>query len=186
MRYLIIVLVFLISVQGDEIKRIESIVQDITKLRKEQAVCVLKLEESLKVQDDLLQKEKQYKKRIKYLERKLKKQEKLLRSNLSNQQKVQSRCKNSDNSFPPLMMKPEYVSKKIEYFKASPFRLTKESDIYDDIDGKKIDRWEAKTSFTSNQRTAKWVKITGYFVDKQWRRAQKDMWVKASNVLKRN
>jgi len=30
-----------------------------------------------------------------------------------------------------------------------------------------------------------WVKITGYFIDKKWKKAKKEMWIKDSKVSKR-
>ena len=69
--------------------------------------------------------------------------------------------------------------------KASAYRLLVDADIYDAINGKVIDNWEARTSFTSSQRTALWVKITGYFVDRQWQKAKRDLWIKSDKVFKR-
>jgi len=69
--------------------------------------------------------------------------------------------------------------------KASAYRLLIDADIYDGIDGKVMDNWEARTSFTSSQRTALWVKITGYFVDKRWQKAKRSLWIKSDKVFKR-
>ncbi len=98
------------------------------------------------------------------------------------------------NIFPKLIMKNEYeqqvlkkeISKEIiKEFKARTFRLKQESDIYDSIDGKVIDNWEDTTSFTSNIWTANWIKITGYFIDKSWLKAKKDLWIPKDRVQKR-
>ncbi|NPA60401.1 MAG: hypothetical protein GXO30_08110, partial [Epsilonproteobacteria bacterium] len=46
---------------------------------------------------------------------------------------------------------------KIQIIKASTFYLKRDSSIYDSIDGKKIDKWEQDTTFTSNQRTNSYI-----------------------------
>lgn len=68
---------------------------------------------------------------------------------------------------------------------ASAYRVKKESSVYDAPQGQIIDVWEENTSFTSNVSTDDWIKITGYFVDKKWRKARKEMWVKKEETLKR-
>ena len=75
---------------------------------------------------------------------------------------------------------------KIQKFKASAFRLNKDTDIYDGVGGKKIDRWESGRSFTSGVRTKNYVKITGYFINRKWRASPKEMWVKAVDANKRD
>ena len=97
--------------------------------------------------------------------------------------------KTKDN-FPKLVMKEKYQKsaqddKKMEYFKASAFRLTKESTIYSDLERTFFDKWEEHTSFTSGERTATMIKITGFFVDKTWQKATQEMWVEATNTVKR-
>ena len=75
--------------------------------------------------------------------------------------------------------------KAIRKTKASSFRLNKDAIIYDNVDGKKILNWDKKTSFTSNIRTDKWIKITGYFVDRIWKKSKKNMWIKTSDTTLR-
>ena len=121
--------------------------------------------------------------------------------------KVITVCKD-DNPFPQLMMKkkkeiephtvePQMVievnkapasivePERIVTEKGSVYRMNKEADIYDGPNGKSIDLWEEKTSFTSNVSEGEWIKITGHFVDRQWQRSQKEMWVKAKDTIKR-
>ncbi len=121
--------------------------------------------------------------------------------------KIITICKD-DNPFPQLMMKEEKhivpleteaqmvieVNKapsvkacpeRITTEKASVYRMNKEADIYDMPDGEVIDRWEEKTSFTSNVSEGQWIMITGFFVDRRWQKAKKEMWVKAEDTLKR-
>lgn len=119
--------------------------------------------------------------------------------------KVITVCKD-DNPFPELMMKekksiqpleteaqmvievkktPTVVVERIVTEKASVYRMNKEAEIYDAPYGKSIDRWEEKTSFTSNISEGKWIKITGFFVDRKWQKAKEEMWVKTEDTLKR-
>ncbi|QSZ41691.1 hypothetical protein GJV85_06085 [Sulfurimonas aquatica] len=106
-----------------------------------------------------------------------------------------------ENKFPDLEMKEKYKQEKqknvkmqtaqkkdakIIVFTPSAFRLNKDADIYDAIDGNKIGKWEKRTSFTSNQKTDSWVKVTGYFIDKVWGPSKKEIWVKASDVMQRD
>ena len=80
---------------------------------------------------------------------------------------------------------PDLEDENMQHFKAKAFRFDVEANVYDSINGDIIDRWDAKTSFTSNQKTDRWVKITGYFVDKKWQKAKKDMWVESDKVFQR-
>ncbi|MFC2074232.1 hypothetical protein ACFLR3_03170 [Campylobacterota bacterium] len=121
--------------------------------------------------------------------------------------KVITVCKD-DNPFPELMMKEKkeikpleteaqmvievkktpYATTRVERIiteKANVYRMNKEADIYDMPHGKSIDKWEEKTSFTSNISEGKWIKITGFFVDRKWQKAVEEMWVKAEDTLKR-
>ncbi len=93
-----------------------------------------------------------------------------------------------DNPFPKLMSKEKVkkkLKKKSKVFRAGAFRLKVDSIIYDAPRGKKIAQWEKNTSFTSNKKTEKWVKITGYFVDRKWRKSKKNMWIKLENTFQR-
>ncbi|MDQ7061234.1 MAG: hypothetical protein Q9M43_08885 [Sulfurimonas sp.] len=89
-----------------------------------------------------------------------------------------------ENPFPILMMKKP-LSEKEEQFKASSFRLIKNSSIYDSINGNKIAQWEEKSSFTSNTMSENWIKITGFFVDRQWQKSKESLWIKKENIIKR-
>jgi len=90
------------------------------------------------------------------------------------------------NVFPNLVMKEKYNKKEtIKNIKATSFRLKEKSDIYDSINGKVIKNWEEGVSFTSNIASQNWIKITGYFIDKQWNGAKVDLWIRKNNVLQR-
>ncbi|PHR58880.1 MAG: hypothetical protein COA44_01680 [Arcobacter sp.] len=100
-----------------------------------------------------------------------------------------------DNPFPKLLKKEKMrVPKKLpiktkpskEKRKASGvYRMQGESTVYDKPNGKVIEIWEDTRSFTSNIAKDKWVKITGFFVDRKWQKAQNELWVKRTNILSR-
>jgi len=74
---------------------------------------------------------------------------------------------------------------KVKHIKPSNFRLKQDSFIYNKPNGKKMFKWLKNRTFTTNIRTDDWVKITGYFVNRRWTKAQEDMWIEADRVLKR-
>ena len=211
---LVFLILFLNDVGADELTRIESIVKDITKLKTAYADLELEnkkyksvleatqnendiLRSDIKLYSNYEAKENSYKKKIQDLKLELKK----VTTHLKN-----SKCseiKPSNSKFPKLAMKKKYQKKQevkvkkevlvreitddgeVLYFEASSFRVNKDAKIFDGIYGIEIDVWEKSTSFTSNQRTSKWIKITGYFIDKVWHSATKEMWVKATDADKR-
>ncbi|EDZ62541.1 hypothetical protein SMGD1_2804 [Sulfurimonas gotlandica GD1] len=232
MKAFLITLLLVSFLQADEMKRIESIVQDITKLRAQYEECKnnLNAKETLKAEvakpENNVLERSEYQKELKtqrqkniiliaevdYLtessannEKMIKKYEKLLKTKeneiLALKKKLNSNKKTApkktkpaeicvkdidDNPFPKLMPKENApIIEEIEITKANTFRLNDDSQIYDSPNGKKIDSWTMNTSFTSNRKTKNWVKITGYFTDKKWKKAQQEMWVKHSQVSKK-
>ena len=159
MKFLLI-LIFVFNLYGDEIQRINSIVSDIGTLR----VNYKKSQEELKF----------YKERVKDLEKELKKTKNII-VNHAKYVKTQA------NIFPKLKMRINIV-----YTNPGVFRLNKDAPIYNGINGAKIDKWEEGTSFTSNRRSSKFIKITGFFINRQWVKAKKSLWVKVEDVLKRD
>jgi len=101
---------------------------------------------------------------------------------------LKAACK-EENVFPKLAMKEKFKKKQVDestrVFEAKAFRLRTDATIYDAINGMKLYEWEKRTSFTSNERSDGWVKITGHFVDKLWQRSQKSMWIKSEKVVQR-
>jgi hypothetical protein len=200
MKFIYILLIMFISLQADEIQRIESIVKDIVQLREQYDKC----EEQLALQEkSLSEKEKHYIDKIKTLENRIQIQEKALKNkdikinNLKNRLNekpkpkeitvktlVNQKCEPS-NPFPKLMMKEQYKEGEIFEIQATTFRLHTQADIYNTPHGEVIARWEDGRSFTSNTRTKNWIKITGYFVDKVWQATPRDMWVDASDATQR-
>ncbi len=172
----------------DEVQRIDHIVKDISKLRLEYETCKEKLLDSNKLEEENLKLEK----RVRELEKLVKKQEILLKTKENKEKSLfiySNKCE-EESSFPNLIMKEEYKKessekKELITFKPSAFRLMTDSVIYDAAEGKKIDIWEKGTSFTSNSMMDGWIKISGYFVKRKWKKAQKGMWVKSAQTIKR-
>jgi len=75
---------------------------------------------------------------------------------------------------------------KSEFFKPSTYRLNQESAIYNAPQGENLGEWDAKTSFTSNEKWGEWTRITGYFIEGKWKSAgSKKLWIKTKFVTKR-
>lgn len=159
MRYLFLFFIPFTLLLADEIQRVDVMLQGITKLRSD-------YEQKLSEQKDI---NTQLKNQILNLNQK---------KECKRYIKIQKIIKTADvNKFPKLTMKHEY-----KHFKALSFRLNRDANIYDSIDGKQILTWEKGTSFTSHTKTEGWIKVTGYFVNKLWRSASKELWVRANDA----
>jgi len=206
-------LLLLTAVNADEIQRIESIVNDISQIKKDYKLLEKEkkrylqdlqasqienanLKSDLELYSNFTKKEKMYKNRIISLENQLnslKKEIKTKELNKSENEIIVEKCLSSQsneqiNKFPKLQMKDEYKESEesdIIYFRASAFRVNKKATIYDAVDGQKIDEWEKLRSFTSNQRVENWIKITGYFVNKLWQPSENEMWIHSNDVIVR-
>lgn len=200
MKY-ILILVFLFSFSySDEIQRIESIVKDITQLRKKYEVSQEEL--NLKVINEKKQQEKifslenqikSYQNRLKTKDNEMKKLKTKKKKKQPKRKKVKvvEICKpqklENPNKFPQLMLKKKYIKYKKIKIKAKTYRLISKADIYDATYGNKIDSWDKGTAFTSNEKAVaykqdSWVKITGYFIKNSWVVARTKMWVKAKYI----
>ncbi len=212
MKIFFIVVLVVSFLHADEMQRIESIVSDITKLRVDYEKCQksLKGKETIKVNMQKHEKNEDEIREYKRLLRDEREKNDILKDEIesltmllikSKKEKSESKkaptiCienKSIDqNHFPDLVPKNIKIEEKkiiiedkIQNFKAAPFCLKIDSSIYDGIDGEKIDEWKKETSFTSNKKTAIWIKITGYFVNQKWQKAKKDMWVLYERVSKK-
>lgn len=252
MKILISILFLFISINADEMQRIENIVNDISKLRVEYDECKTALKEqngvtfkaveykdkdNTKKYETLIQSEKvknsklaeeisslkeknstndSLKKEIVRLEAVIKNQENTIQTkekfinDLESQKNTKEKivfkeklvtqtvvCKKPENTnvFPKLEMKENSVVKKIETpsiieetvieVEAGVYRLNNDSTIYDAINGNETFYWEKERSFTSNFKSENWVKITGYFTDKQWHPSEKELWIMLKEVIKR-
>lgn len=186
MKIIFLALIVLSFLHSNEIQRMEAIIDDISKMRADYERC--KSESDNK--DDLKKSNAALAKRVKELEKIVNNQEKILKFKENNVKYIFKKT-SDENKFPKLMMKKEFQKESVNKnsiinFKASAFFLNKSSIIYDAIDGKKIDKWGEGTSFTSNEKTKEWIKIGGYFVDKKWRKAKKEMWVKLADTSKKD
>ena len=239
-----IYLTFFVSVfaMANEISRMESIVEDIEKLRSNYTECMKelvlktdvessandelkkmrKLMEEYKVlleeekvkntlgvsqkNEKLILDEKSNKIKENILEVKLKddlkiKYEKIIKDkdtiivSLKNQIKntkkptmLKKEICEDENPFPSLIMKEnkeEKISAATLNLKVGTYRLNQESEIYDAIDGNILFTWGDKSSFTTTEVTQDWIKISGYFIDKKWTKAEKNLWVKKVNATLR-
>lgn len=186
MKIIFLALIVFSFLHSNEIQRMEAIIDDISKMRADYERC--KSESDNK--DDLKKSNAALAKRVQELEKIVNNQEKILKFKENNVKYIFKKP-SDENKFPKLMMKKEFQKESanknsIINFKASAFFLNKSSIIYDAIDGKKIDKWGEGTSFTSNEKTREWIKIGGYFVDKKWRKAKKEMWVKLADTSKKD
>ncbi len=203
-RYLFALLFLMFAIElcaSEEIQRIDSIVNDITTLRKNYEEKLLDEKEK----NIILEQEKRSSQRkIKNLENEIKKLQTLLK-NRKNRVKnkivikeeikkivLKSAC-TDENPFPKLKLKNSVAVKelqhkeKLQHFKASAFRLKKSADIYAGMTTMQlVSQWDKGTSFTSNVKSETRIKITGYFVNKVWKKATKEMWVKLSDVSQRD
>lgn len=165
---------------ADEIQRIDSIVNDISKIRKNYET---KLSIAKENNIALKQEVQNYKLTIKKLENQIKKLSTTVKTkdNQTIKPVVNTVCED-ENPFPKLKMKDE----KIEFFEPSAFRLKNDAKIYNSVDAvETIATWEEGTSFTSNEGTDDLIKITGYFVNKVWTKAEQEMWIHYSDTIKR-
>ena len=194
-------LIFAIELSASEaVKRIDSIVNDITLLRKNYEV---KLRHEKEKNTILEEEKREYIRKIANLENEIKKLHSLLKNrkkSLKNQIIVKEKIKKivlksacaDENPFPKLKLKnsvsvQESLHKeKIQHFKASSFRLKKSADIYAGMRTMQaVARWDKGVSFTSNEKSERRIKITGYFVNRVWKKAKKEMWVERSAAVQR-
>jgi hypothetical protein len=161
----VIFIAFTLS-SANEIQRVDDILNDISQLRvnyKKSQNKIIELKKIIQKQQLLLVKKT------------------VVKTKIIPKQIIFSQCE-EPNPFPKLMMKED---DKIHSFKASAFRVNKSASIYNAINGREIVKWEKNTSFTSDKKTTSMIKITGYFVDKVWTPASKEMWIKVEDATQR-
>ena len=66
------------------------------------------------------------------------------------------------------------------------FRTLRDAVIFDKPGGVRVDLWEKGRSFTSYLESGSWIKITGYFVNRKWKKSNKEMWIKKSDAFERD
>ncbi len=191
MKY-ILILIFIFSFSfSDEIKRVDSIVKDITELKQQHKICQKKLH---KYSD----KNEKYRRKLKELKNEISKYKKLLKDKNKEIKKLKISkdgiCKqkkfDKPNEFPNLILKPQYTKYNIITTKPATYRLKSNTNIYNKINGKPIKSWKEGVSFTTNikatlQKKDSWLKITGFFIDGTWVKSQSQMWIKTKYTKKR-
>jgi septal ring factor EnvC (AmiA/AmiB activator) len=200
MKFLLMsLLVLFVYSNADELKRIESIVSDIKKLRidydkseEELSLSLIKLKDEKEKNKILLEELNKAENKVNSLENKI---ENLKKSNKSNniekviiKEKIEICSENqivNKNKFPQLKMRDKDLSNERVDTNPQTYRLNKSAKIYDSKDGNIIEEWEDKTSFTSNLKSGHWIKITGYFVEKVWRKSNKELWIQETDVQRR-
>jgi len=191
----IFVLVSLLHSNSTEIGIIEEVVDDITQLKNEYRIC----------QDDLKNRfvKTNYKELEKYkilLKKEQEKNSKMIKDmkwftetieTLENDlnQKKEELLKIQERKKKEKIVVNKVIKKRtesIKFIKPATFRLKSDAFIYDKINGLQIGKWRENRTFTTNIKSENWVKITGYFVGRKWKKAQKDIWIKSTKVFKRN
>ncbi|WP_345991441.1 hypothetical protein [Sulfurimonas sp. HSL-1716] len=199
MKILTLIFLIVLSLNADEIDRIDDIVNDISKLRVNYETCMKELTDvkeknsvlktEISSMEELNSRNKEpYVKEIEDLKKSVEESKKLLKLKDKDIKSLKAKIKSMqtpDNTLPKLIMKDEYDKKdnNVTYFEASSFRLKEDSYIYDGPEGKKIEIWSKDTSFTSYIKKGDWIKITGYFIDRVWVPAkEKELWVEKSST----
>jgi septal ring factor EnvC (AmiA/AmiB activator) len=200
MKFLLMsLLVFSVYSNADELQRIESIVSDIKKLRidydkseEELSLTLIKLKDEKEKNKILIEELNKAENRVNSLENKIKNLKKPKKSNSIKKviikEKIEICSKNQivdNNKFPQLKMRDKDMSNTIVDTTPQTYRLNKNAKIYDSKDGNIIEEWEDKTSFTSSLKSGNWIKITGYFVEKVWRKSNKELWIEERDVQRR-
>ena len=189
---LILLFIFIFSLNAsEEIQRIDSIVNDITILRKSYEEKLLDEKEKNII---LEQENRSAQRKIENLETEIEKLQTLLKNREKQVKKeivvkekikkivLQSACQD-ENPFPKLKLKKSESQSKLHHFKARAFRLKESANIYAGMDTMEVlQKWDKHTSFTSNVKSEKRIKITGYFVNKKWTKAKHEMWVDLTDV----
>jgi GTPase involved in cell partitioning and DNA repair len=181
MKLLIGVFLTLTFLNANEVERIQDIVRHMSQLKQSYTKCQGELNKYKRLLEDekaknalLLSKIEKYNEKVSSIDKKInQKNIELAKTDKAKVSKEESKPQNKEEKI------------EIETFEPSSFRLNVDSFIYSRDTGKSIDKWEKGTSFTSNKKAANWIKITGYFVNKKWKKAKKDMWIKSEYVDKR-
>lgn len=86
-------------------------------------------------------------------------------------------------STPPATANTSGSSKK----SSGVYRMASDAPIYSTPNGKVIDTWEARRSFTGSSAANGWIHITGYFVNRVFQGVSEgeSLWVKESDAIRR-
>lgn len=190
----------LVFLHADEMQRLDLIVKDIEQLRvnyelsqKELKTCkenLLNKNDKSKIKEKYLEEINNLENQIFFLNKMLKNKDIEIEKLKIHKTKTKLICKNNlknqTNEFPELKMRNAKEADTVKDTTPATYRVSQDSIIYSAINGKEIETWEKSTSFTSKLKISGWIKISGYFVNKKWRKADKEMWIEASHALKRD
>jgi len=214
MRIIYLVLFFGMSVlsaqdQQSSIDRIEAIINDVSSMREELNSCVNALESSQKKRElasnnlllctrssaqmkrelgDLTKAYKALELKYRALKQRVntKKRIQPLQLDCAKQRKSVVVIPKDDNPFPTLQKGKHSSAFALIHFKPTVFRTNKACKVYDTPNGNVVAFWEKGRSFTALSRTQTFIKVSGYFIDKQWRSAKDEsLWIKASDSKQR-
>ncbi len=163
MKILFILSMVYLSLSANDVQRLYEIVSDVNNVQTDNTEL-------------LEQKVKRLEKKVKELTLALK------------QKEAQSHVKQNIPKEPQVARKTKAVLKTKPKKKSSQvgtYRLLRDAYVYNEEDGEILYTWEKGRSFTSSKHTDRMIKVTGYFVNRIWRKAEKNMWVKSENAFRR-
>jgi len=71
-------------------------------------------------------------------------------------------------------------------FSPTTFQTQKEAPLYPSAKSREVvEYWEKGRSFTAYQKQGERIRISGYFVEKVWQKAEGDLWIDAADVAKK-
>ena len=187
MKLLFSIVVLMSLLHSDEIQRVNEMVNDITKLRNNYQECQEDLKNRfVKTNYNELEKYKLLFKKERVNNIKLFKEQKQMIKDMRWFADTIALLENKLKEKESKKKSKKVVLQKVSFVKPGTFHLKTNSNIYNKINGKKVDTWEKNRTFTSNIRSADWIKITGYFVNRKWTKAKKSLWIKSVNATQRN
>ena len=75
------------------------------------------------------------------------------------------------------------VERKLEVMKPTTFRLSSNAYVYKAPNSaQRLKIWEKGKLFTSYLRQGRWIKITGYFRNRHWKKAKENLWIESNAV----
>ena len=76
----------------------------------------------------------------------------------------------------------EKENKKIIKFKPAVFITKKVALLYDMPNGKSYMKFPSNYKFTAYEKVGEWIKVSGHFPDKKWRKIKQSAWIKQNLV----
>lgn len=164
---LVIAIVCSAVLYANDVANVDSIIKNIENLRIEHSACQKK--------SNILEKQ------VEKLKNTLLSKENSIKNLTFEVSKLEKKHENSKHT----VLGSANQSEKTQKVSPATFRLKRQSYIYDSVNGVRIATWHYKKTFTSDTQTENWVKITGFFVKKEWKEAERELWIKKENITKR-